>query len=36
VARGYIDRGVDFVAVAIDAVTLARGLRSIAAEMKPR
>ena len=36
VARGYIDRGVDFVAVAIDAVTLARGLRAIAAEMNPR
>ncbi len=35
VARNYLDSGVDFVAVAIDAVTLARGLRAIATEMKP-
>ena len=35
-ARNYLDRGVDFVAVAIDAVTLARGLRAIASDMKPR
>ena len=35
VARAYLDRGVDFVAVAIDARTLALSLRAIATEMKP-
>ena len=35
-ARHYLDRVVDFVAVAIDATTLARSLRAIATEMKSR
>ena len=31
VARAYLDRGLDFVAVAIDAMTLAKALRRTAA-----
>jgi len=30
-ARAYLDRGVDFVAVAIDSMTLAKALRSTVA-----
>mgnify|MGYP003310850576 CR=1 FL=1 len=30
-AKAYLDRGVDFVAVAVDAMTLAMALRSTAA-----
>ena len=33
-AKGYLARGVDFVAVSIDARTLALGLRAIAADMR--
>ena len=35
-AKAYLDRGVDFVAVSIDARTLALGLRALAAEMRDR
>ncbi|MEC8672131.1 MAG: HpcH/HpaI aldolase/citrate lyase family protein [Pseudomonadota bacterium] len=35
-AKGYLDRGVDFVAVAIDARTLALSLRALAADMRGR
>jgi 4-hydroxy-2-oxoheptanedioate aldolase len=34
VAKGYLARGVDFVAVSIDARTLALSLRAIAADMR--
>ena len=35
-AKSYLDRGVDFVAVSIDARTLALSLRAIAADMRNR
>ena len=35
-AKAYLDRGVDFVAVSIDARTLALSLRALAAEMRDR
>ena len=35
-AKAYLDRGVDFVAVSIDARTLALSLRAIAADMRNR